>query len=694
MKKTLLTLLCLFVVAVHGAQFDIHGLSQENAGGTFDEFTLVPVASSVLTLNGSKVLTPLAQLPNSNLANSSLTIGSTTISLGGTSLTLAGLTSVTSNLFTGPLTGNASTATALATGRTFSVSTDATGTSGAFDGTGNVTIPLTLATVNGNVGTFGSATQSVQFTVNAKGLITAASNVTVTPAVGSITGLGTGVGTALGNAVNMSGGFLTHGGGVYEVPLTFSTGLTRSTNTVTVNTTQNIGTLSNLTSNGFVKTSGGNGTLSVDTASYQALDATLTALAGYNTNGLVAQTAADTFAGRTITGTSNQIAVTDGNGVSGNPTLSLPDDIALQGKTSFGIPIGTAPTTNDFGEIAGDSNAWASGRGAVQFWDGTANTYLIGALASDTPSDGQVATWKTGGTIQWETPVGTGDVLGPATNTDNFVPLWNGPNSKTLKNGLQTDDAGGTGDGGRIVLFGTDGLLKGSAVTSSTTFNIATAGTTYSSWEDDVLIFGDFAAGVKNIHASLDSSVYDQYLPDTSGTFLVGAWVNFQGDANSNQAATYSRTGTTVTVSLTAHGHIVGHVVQIDFTSGGALDGLYTIITVPDANSFTVTTAASGSIAAGSTLNLLRNTIRRSYGVHSVTDAGTGTHYVNFTTAFADADYTQEWGAGSVGSSRLALPFNVAPTAESAKIITTNLPTTAANATATDSTYVTGTFVR
>ena len=42
--------------------------------------------------------------------------------------------------------------------------------------------------MNSNVGTFGSATQVPQITVNAKGLATAVSNVTVTPAVGSITG--------------------------------------------------------------------------------------------------------------------------------------------------------------------------------------------------------------------------------------------------------------------------------------------------------------------------------------------------------------------------------------------------------------------------------------------------------------------------------------------------------------------------
>lgn len=55
----------------------------------------------------------------------------------------------------------------------------------------------TLATVNSNVGTFGSATKASVVTVNGKGLVTAASESTVTPAVGSITGLGTGVATLL-----------------------------------------------------------------------------------------------------------------------------------------------------------------------------------------------------------------------------------------------------------------------------------------------------------------------------------------------------------------------------------------------------------------------------------------------------------------------------------------------------------------
>lgn len=60
----------------------------------------------------------------------------------------------------------------LSTGRTIAITGDLTYTSPSFDGSGNVTAAGTLATVNGNVGSFTNA----NITVNAKGLITAASN--------------------------------------------------------------------------------------------------------------------------------------------------------------------------------------------------------------------------------------------------------------------------------------------------------------------------------------------------------------------------------------------------------------------------------------------------------------------------------------------------------------------------------------
>lgn len=80
--------------------------------------------------------------------------------------------------------------------------------------TGDVTnsagsLAMTLATVNGNVGTFGSATQCTTFTVNGKGLITAASQATCAPTIGNVAGLGANVATAAGNALSAAGGLTT-----------------------------------------------------------------------------------------------------------------------------------------------------------------------------------------------------------------------------------------------------------------------------------------------------------------------------------------------------------------------------------------------------------------------------------------------------------------------------------------------------
>jgi hypothetical protein len=69
----------------------------------------------------------------------------------------------------------------------------------------------------------------------------------------------------------------------------------------------------------------------------QAYDATLAAWAIFDTDGILTQTAADTFTGRTITGTASQVTVTNGNGVSGNPTISLDSAITDKPSKSSGL---------------------------------------------------------------------------------------------------------------------------------------------------------------------------------------------------------------------------------------------------------------------------------------------------------------------------------------------------------------------
>ena len=61
------------------------------------------------------------------------------------------------------------------------------------------------------------------------------------------------------------------------------------------------------------------------------------------------------------------------------------------------------------------------------------------------------------------------------------------------------------------------------------------------------------------------------------------------------KTGTYSQSGTTVTISITSHGVAIGDVLTIDYTSGSATDGTFVVASSADANTFTVTAAASAT---------------------------------------------------------------------------------------------------
>ena len=86
--------------------------------------------------------------------------------------TIAG-TKTFSSTISGSVTGNAGTASALATAQNIALTGDGSWNVN-FDGSGNVTAAMTLATVNANVGSY------TKVTVNAKGLVTAASQASLT----------------------------------------------------------------------------------------------------------------------------------------------------------------------------------------------------------------------------------------------------------------------------------------------------------------------------------------------------------------------------------------------------------------------------------------------------------------------------------------------------------------------------------
>ena len=102
-------------------------------------------------------------------------------------------------------------------------------------------------------------------------------------------------------------------------------------------------------------------------------DAEVNGIADLASNGIVAKTGAGTFAGRTITGTTNQVTVTNGDGVSGNPTLAFPLPGVKIGQTNKDFEVAISGASAVGTEVKGfegqvaDLSVWKDYYDSTQF---------------------------------------------------------------------------------------------------------------------------------------------------------------------------------------------------------------------------------------------------------------------------------------------------------------------------------------
>lgn len=306
----------------------------------------------------------------------------------------------------------------------------------------------------------------------------------------------------------------------------------------------------------------------------QAYDAGLAALAVFNTNGILVQTANNTFAGRTATGTANEITITNGDGVSGDPTWSLPTALTFTGKTVTG---GTFSGPTISGSPTAAAATWTN-LGTVTTADingGTIDGTIIGGAATAAIS-GTTGTFSATVTGSSFVGVAAANVALATASANSIFLRPNGVASTMGQIALAST--------GAVTLNGTLNTTSGGSLTG-TWSNLGTVTTIdiNGGTLDGTVIGGASAAAGTFTTLNSTGGALNGTIGGTTpnaGTFTT------VGASNSIQAGTWASNGTTQGILLSAPGGVFSSVTGT---------GASTHYTFANANSTVGTISTSGS---------------------------------------------------------------------------------------------------
>lgn len=291
----------------------------------------------------------------------------------------------------------------------------------------------------------------------------------------------------------------------------------------------------------------------------QSHDATLDALAALDTSaGLLAQTGADTFAKRTLAAPAAGLTITNPAGTAGNPTFALANDLAaLEGLSSTGLIARTATDTAAARTITGTSNRIdvTNGGGVAGNPTLDISTSYVGQSSITTLGTIGTGVWQ--GTIVGVTYGGTGANLSATGGTGQYLKQSSTGAAVTVGTIPASDIASGAAltrtDDTNVTL--TLGGTPGTALLQATSITVGWSGTlaeTRGGTGQSTLTQGDLLyASASNTFSKLAKDANaTRYLSNT-GTSNNPAWaqVNLANGVTGNLPVANLNSGTSASAT-------------------------------------------------------------------------------------------------------------------------------------------------